>query len=180
MTPGIDSGPELENAGHKAAAGASTAENGTGAGDKAVFWIRANQGHSLEVTLLPSLILWLFETLTGFSGLCLFQVEDLDLTDVKDASEIPVVIHGTYKKNWPSIGEVRESLFVLVLELTTRSIETAKTGLSKMTRNHIHCASGMLGSDGVIRCVLRPLHRFYSFLIPISSSHSIRRESAAE
>ncbi|KAI9027841.1 phosphotransferase KptA/Tpt1 [Hyaloraphidium curvatum] len=69
-----------------------------------VYLIRANQGHSLEV-------------------------EDLDLKEITDPAEIPVVIHGTYQKHWSSIS---------------------KSGLSRMSRNHIHCASGMLGEDGVI------------------------------
>ena len=53
---------------------------------------------------------------------------DLLLTPIVDASEISVVVHGTTRKAWPLI---------------------AASGLSKMTRNHIHFAAG-LPSDGVI------------------------------
>lgn len=58
--------------------------------------IRANQGHTM-------------------------QVADLELTCITNAADFPVVVHGTYIKNWQSIK---------------------KQGLSKMKRNHIHFACG--------------------------------------
>jgi 2'-phosphotransferase len=57
------------------------------------------------------------------------QVEELDLLPITDPSQAPEVIHGTYRRFWPSIQ---------------------KEGLSRMKRNHIHFAPGMPGKDGVI------------------------------
>jgi len=66
--------------------------------------IRANQGHSISTV-------------------------EVDLEEVVDPSQTPVVIHGTYLRNWDAI----------------------KTGgLSRMTRNHIHFSAGEPGQDGVI------------------------------
>ncbi|SGY49202.1 BQ5605_C001g00750 [Microbotryum silenes-dioicae] len=67
------------------------------------WWIRANQGHSV-------------------------QVESLELKPILDASQVPTMVHGTTYKLWPTI---------------------AKQGLSKMARNHIHCATGLFGDAGV-------------------------------
>ncbi|CAG5121703.1 unnamed protein product [Candidula unifasciata] len=66
--------------------------------------IRANQGHSLEVS-------------------------DLDLKPVTEASDYPVVIHGTNYTAYRSI---------------------ATQGLKTMGRNHIHFAAGEPGENGVI------------------------------
>lgn len=66
--------------------------------------IRANQGHSVEV-------------------------DGLELTPIKDPSEAPEVIHGTYLKSWDIIKN---------------------QGLNKMGRNHIHFAAGEPGENGVI------------------------------
>ncbi|KAJ3125804.1 tRNA 2'-phosphotransferase 1 [Nowakowskiella sp. JEL0407] len=71
---------------------------------RSVWMIRANQGHSLE------------------------NVE-VEMEEISDPSEIPIVIHGTYNKYWPSI---------------------VANGLSKISRKHIHFAVGKLGEDGVI------------------------------
>lgn len=65
--------------------------------------IRANQGHSIPLA-------------------------ELELVEVRDSAECPVVLHGTYLKHWPSIQ----------LE-----------GLKKMGRNHIHLATGRFGDPGV-------------------------------
>lgn len=65
--------------------------------------IRANQGHSMQV-----------------------QVE---MKLITDPSEIPTIIHGTFKSNWESIKS---------------------SGLKRMTRQHIHFAVGMVGENGVI------------------------------
>uniref|UniRef100_A0A0B6Y796 2'-phosphotransferase n=1 Tax=Arion vulgaris TaxID=1028688 RepID=A0A0B6Y796_9EUPU len=66
--------------------------------------IRANQGHSLEVN-------------------------DLDLEPITDASDYPIVIHGTYLRPFKLIK---------------------KEGLKRMGRNHVHFAAGEPGKDGVI------------------------------
>jgi 2'-phosphotransferase len=68
--------------------------------------IRASQGHTID------------------------SIADSELlTEVLDASEVPVCIHGTYKAFLP-----------LILE----------NGLNKMKRNHIHMAVGLPGADEVI------------------------------
>ncbi|KAG9001210.1 hypothetical protein FRB90_011656 [Tulasnella sp. 427] len=68
------------------------------------WWIRANQGHSL-------------------------QVEDLELTPVASAAEIPIAVHGTDMSAWNHIKN---------------------GGLSKMARNHIHMAKGLSDDKTVI------------------------------
>ncbi|KAJ3277621.1 tRNA 2'-phosphotransferase 1 [Blyttiomyces sp. JEL0837] len=65
--------------------------------------IKANQGHSLEV--------------------------EVQLEEITDPSEIPVVVHGTRKE---------------ILNLINAE------GLKKMGRNHIHFAVGKFGEEGVI------------------------------
>ncbi|SCV71121.1 BQ2448_2709 [Microbotryum intermedium] len=67
------------------------------------WWIRANQGHSV-------------------------QVDSLELKSIQNADQVPVMVHGTTYKLWPTI---------------------AQQGLSKMSRNHIHCATGLFGEAGV-------------------------------
>ncbi|KAI8820475.1 KptA family-domain-containing protein [Fimicolochytrium jonesii] len=69
-----------------------------------VYLIRANQGHSLTTA-------------------------EVQLTPITEASQAPVVIHGTYKNVYPII---------------------AKEGLKPMSRQHIHFAAGMPGGGGVI------------------------------
>ncbi|KAG9327464.1 hypothetical protein KVV02_000413 [Mortierella alpina] len=68
-------------------------------------YIRAVQGHSID------------------------KVAELGFEEITDASQLPVVIHGTMFSKWPLIAE---------------------KGLSKMNRNHIHMAVGLPGADGVI------------------------------
>lgn len=68
------------------------------------WWIRANQGHSLKV-------------------------EELELTPVASAAEIPVAVHGTDMSAWNHIK---------------------KEGLSKMARNHVHMAKGLSEDKAVI------------------------------
>jgi 2'-phosphotransferase len=53
----------------------------------------------------------------------------LELNKVISAEEIPVVIHGTYFEPWATIKN---------------------DGLSRMSRNHIHFASGIFGDNAVI------------------------------
>ncbi|EJU03669.1 phosphotransferase KptA/Tpt1 [Dacryopinax primogenitus] len=57
------------------------------------------------------------------------KVEELELREISSADEIPVVVHGTSRQTWPAIE---------------------KSGLSRMSRNHIHLATGKLGDEGVI------------------------------
>ncbi len=66
--------------------------------------IRANQGHSL-------------------------QVDNLDIQEITNPSDIPIVVHGTFKKNLQAIK---------------------KSGLSRMNRQHVHFASGLPGENDVI------------------------------
>ncbi|KAI7825399.1 putative tRNA 2'-phosphotransferase [Gamsiella multidivaricata] len=76
---------------------------GTENGDGKKEYIRAVQGHSI--------------------------VADLGLEDITDASQVPIVVHGTMLSKWPLISA---------------------QGLSRMGRNHIHMAAGLLGEHGVI------------------------------
>lgn len=48
--------------------------------EETVLWIRANQGHTLEV-------------------------QDLELTKIEKAEDCPVVVHGSFTKHWESIRE---------------------------------------------------------------------------
>ncbi|PAA56265.1 hypothetical protein BOX15_Mlig027782g1, partial [Macrostomum lignano] len=68
--------------------------------------VRATQGHSMKV-------------------------EGIEYTDVNlaNAHQFPVVIHGTYLKNWRQISQ---------------------EGLKTMGRTHIHFAPGEIGEDGVV------------------------------
>eukprot|EP00700_Malawimonas_jakobiformis_P003908 EC726846.1.p1 GENE.EC726846.1~~EC726846.1.p1 ORF type:complete len:213 (+),score=17.59 EC726846.1:52-690(+) len=72
-----------------------------------VFKVRANRGHTIPV-------------------------EELDLEPITSPDRVPVVVHGTYSQNLPSI---------------------LKTGLSRMKRNHIHFAQGHFGD---VRSGYRP------------------------
>ena len=71
--------------------------------ESGMYWIRANQGHSIDVKV--------------------------EMTDIKDPDEIPVAIHGTTMAAWKSIEN---------------------SGLSRMSRQHIHFATGMFGDSGVV------------------------------
>ncbi|ORX92135.1 putative tRNA 2'-phosphotransferase [Basidiobolus meristosporus CBS 931.73] len=57
------------------------------------------------------------------------KVKNLELEEITDPSLYPNVIHGTYLEKWKVIAE---------------------SGLSKMSRNHIHFASGLVGEEKVI------------------------------
>ena len=73
--------------------------------DEADKRIRASQGHSIAL-----------------------RTDDL-LTPITDASQFPIVVHGTKRKSWASIKE---------------------QGLCRMTRNHIHFATALPRADNVI------------------------------
>lgn len=66
------------------------------------LWIRANQGHSLQVD----------------------KLELVPITSLEDAPAI--VVHGTFKRHWASIE---------------------REGLRRMTRTHIHCATGLPSAE---------------------------------
>eukprot|EP01134_Creolimax_fragrantissima_P000608 CFRG0608T1 len=62
-------------------------------------------------------------------GHSLKEVSDLELVPITSADACPVCVHGTYTKAWHLIKD---------------------TGLKTMNRNHVHCARGLPGDDGVI------------------------------
>ncbi|UJR25689.1 hypothetical protein I4U23_007040 [Adineta vaga] len=66
--------------------------------------IRAHQGHSIEEA-------------------------NIDMREITDPKEFPIVLHGTYTRHWSSISN---------------------KGLSKMNRTHIHFAPGLPTASGVI------------------------------
>jgi RNA:NAD 2'-phosphotransferase (TPT1/KptA family) len=58
------------------------------------WWIRANQGHSMQVSYAPPF---------RISPDCnVYQVK-LDYEPLTDAKAVPMAIHGTYQKVWPAI-----------------------------------------------------------------------------
>jgi len=57
------------------------------------------------------------------------EVPDLELVKITNTENYPLVVHGTYKKHWNNIK---------------------KGGLSRMSRNHIHFATGIFGDKEVI------------------------------
>ncbi|CAG8770087.1 4130_t:CDS:2, partial [Acaulospora morrowiae] len=67
---------------------------------------------------------WLIRANQGHS----MEVKELELEKITDPAQIPEVIHGTYVRYWKNIRS---------------------QGLSKMNRNHIHCATGRFGDSGV-------------------------------
>ncbi|KAJ3076749.1 tRNA 2'-phosphotransferase 1 [Podochytrium sp. JEL0797] len=91
------------------------------------WWIKANQGHSLKV-----------------------QVE---LEEIKDPSEIPIVIHGTYLRFWESIGT---------------------EGLKPMNRNHIHFAAGKPGDSGVISGMRTTCQIMIYINVPLAMADGIK------
>jgi len=60
------------------------------------------------------------------------------------------MVHGTYFRLWPAIGAY--TLFSTHAWACTDSSWplAEKEGLKVMTRNHIHCAVGLAGEDGVV------------------------------
>lgn len=63
------------------------------AGD--VWWIRANQGHSLKVCDMPAL--------ADCTTLTPTQEVKLDLKPILSAADIPMAVHGTNRVAWESI-----------------------------------------------------------------------------
>ena len=96
--------------------------NDSTTGETGVLWIRANQGHSLEV-------------------------DDLELERIEDAQECPLVIHGTFQKHWQAIRELPS--FVLLAAVLSILLWKGKEGLKVMNRHHIHCTSALYGQHGV-------------------------------
>ncbi|KAG0264831.1 hypothetical protein BG011_005954 [Mortierella polycephala] len=69
------------------------------------------------------------EYIRAVQGHSMGKVTDIGYEEITDATQLPLVIHGTMFSKWSLIGE---------------------QGLSKMNRNHIHMAVGLPGEDGVI------------------------------
>jgi hypothetical protein len=80
---------------------------------------------------------------------CCSQVEALELKPVEKAEDVPVMVHGTYAKLWPLIGS--SSFFLRFLASLPHPLPSRaeKEGLKVMTRNHIHCAVGLAGEEGI-------------------------------
>lgn len=55
----------------------------------------------------------------------------VEMTPITSAKEYPTIVHGTNAKAWALIAK-------------------DKNGLSRMKRNHIHFATGLIGEEGVI------------------------------
>uniref|UniRef100_A0A672QZV9 2'-phosphotransferase n=1 Tax=Sinocyclocheilus grahami TaxID=75366 RepID=A0A672QZV9_SINGR len=114
--------------------------------------IRANQGHSVKVSLDQTSCkdysrkidlkighghwsIWLTQVYIYFDKccyiMCIIQVTDLELRAVAlDDPDYPrEAVHGSYMKHWPSIRS---------------------QGISRMNRTHIHLAPGLPGEGGVI------------------------------
>lgn len=94
--------------------------------------IRANQGHSVQVSLVQTSVCRAYYSCIKLtSRLHIFQVSDLELKQVApDDPDCPKeAVHGTYMKHWPSIRS---------------------QGLSRMNRTHVHLAPGLPGEGGVI------------------------------
>lgn len=94
--------------------------------------IRANQGHSVQVSLVQTSVCRAYYSCIKLtSRLHIFQVSDLELKQIApDDPDCPKeAVHGTYMKHWPSIRS---------------------QGLSRMNRTHVHLAPGLPGEGGVI------------------------------
>lgn len=85
-------------------------EEPTGEGGVAELWIRANQGHSVDVSLRAVVV-------EKARLIFCAQVEALELKKVERAEDVPVVVHGSYFRLWDVICTSKCSLRV-VWELT--------------------------------------------------------------
>lgn len=113
-----------------------------------VWWIRANQGHSMKVCLNNAAVHPDVQGLT--------QSVVLDLEPISLVADIPtgIAVHGTTRKAWELIRMFTiHAVTVLLTQIA------GEQGLSKMSRNHIHLAQGVPGS-GAISGVL--LHYYAS------------------
>ncbi|CAG8711975.1 14186_t:CDS:2, partial [Acaulospora morrowiae] len=86
----------------------------------------------IQETQEDGMPVWLIRANQGHS----MEVKELELEKITDPAQIPEVIHGTYLRHWKNISK----LFIGCVE---------SQGLSKMNRNHIHCATGRFGHSGV-------------------------------
>lgn len=83
-----------------------------------------------------------------------FQVvADLELKPVVNSEEIPQVIHGTYKKHWFKIRA---------------------EGLNRMSRNHIHFATGLPFDKEVISGIRRNVEVFIYIDVPKALAAGIK------
>ncbi|GAA5885575.1 hypothetical protein JCM6882_007478 [Rhodosporidiobolus microsporus] len=80
------------------------------------------------------------------------KVEALELKPVEKPEDVPVMVHGTYFRLWPAIE---------------------KEGLKVMTRNHIHCAVGLAGDEGVTSGMRNNCDLFIYLDVPLLLSDSI-------
>lgn len=132
---------ELPPAGEEAAASRTSASS-TKTDEELVYIIRANQGHTIEVGSKPftERAFFLRPTLTFYPD----QVDDLDLTEITSPDEIPVVVHGTYMRNWDSICEFLSCLLFAALHR-----------LISHTFASFQPKRGFLGCSDIIFIVLR-------------------------
>ncbi|GAA5945773.1 hypothetical protein JCM1841_001719 [Sporobolomyces salmonicolor] len=80
------------------------------------------------------------------------KVEALELKPVEKAEDVPLMVHGTYYRLWPVIE---------------------KEGLRVMSRNHIHCAIGLHGEDGVKSGMRANCDLFIYLNVPLLLADSI-------
>ncbi|KAJ3017073.1 UNVERIFIED_CONTAM: tRNA 2'-phosphotransferase 1 [Siphonaria sp. JEL0065] len=95
--------------------------------ENGVWLIRANQGHSIKVAV--------------------------ELEEIKDPAELPIVVHGTYHRAWSTIE---------------------RDGLKKMNRNHVHFAVGKPGESGVISGMRSSSQVLIYINVPLAMSEGIK------
>ena len=83
------------------------------------YWIKANQGQSMEVC---SFIIYhcIGEYATNWKKInkpYKRQLEDLELQVISSPDDLPVAVHGTFKRHWPSIGRYQK-----LVERVSRSV----------------------------------------------------------
>lgn len=85
--------------------------------------IRANQGHSVQVGNGHQLFVdFCFSRTSEFTYVCCtysctfaFKVDGLELTEIKDASVFPVVVHGTNFSAWQQIQTSVSAILSIML-----------------------------------------------------------------
>ncbi|GJJ11105.1 hypothetical protein Clacol_005336 [Clathrus columnatus] len=119
-------------------------------GAEGMWWIRANQGHSMTVSERTASESSFAETVKNIK---------IDMIRITDESQVPIAVHGTTSEAWKRIGEtLRISLF-----LESQLIRSpANEGLCRMNRQHVHFAQGIPRS-GVLSG-MRSTSQVYIFL----------------
>jgi 2'-phosphotransferase len=93
--------------------------------DKGTWWIRANQGHSLQ------------------------KVIDLELVEITDSSEYPTVMHGTNQTAWPVIAKLGLSRMNRNhIHLATGKVGEVTSGMRASARVMIHIDLETAMKDG--------------------------------